>query len=110
MRHHSQLTVNGCTYPPDEVKLAGSPATSINITNTMPAEGCGHSFMRLNETMKIKCRNEMRMSPNLADSTRTITCSTGNVWIVDNDFECVSSRSQATSFVYTPQSSSNPLI
>ena len=69
-------------------------ATSISIANTMPAEGYGHSFMNLNDTVEIQCRNGMRMSPDLADSRRTVTCSTNNTWIVDRSFECVPSKSQ----------------
>ena len=87
------LTVNGCTYPPDNVIVEGSPSTQISIADTVAAEGYGKSFMTLNETLKIKCRDGMRMSPNLTMSTRTITCSTNNTWIIDTSFQCVSSES-----------------
>ena len=94
MLYHYPLTGNGCSYPPDKVTLSGSPTTSVSIANTMPAEGYGHSFMEPNETMEIQCRNGMRMSPDLADSRRTVTCSTNNTWVVDRSFECVPSESQ----------------
>ena len=87
------LTVNGCIYPPDHVIVEGSTSTQISIADTVAAEGYGKSFMRLSETMTIKCRDGMRMSPNLTMSTRTITCSTNNTWIIDTSFQCVSSES-----------------
>ena len=86
------LTVNGCTYPPDNVIVEGSSSPQISIVDTVAAEGYGESFMSLNDTMTIKCRNGMRMSPNLTMSTRTITCSTNNTWIIDTSFKCVTSE------------------
>ena len=94
MSYNYSLTGNGCSYPPDKVTLSGSSTTSVSIANTMPAEGYGHSFMNLNDTVEIQCRNGMRMSPDLADSRRTVTCSTNNTWIVDRSFECVPSKSE----------------
>ena len=81
---------NGCVYPPEEVILSNGSA--IGLENTVLADGFGGSFVGLNETVRIKCRDGMLMNPDSNDTGRDLKCGAHNTWTTDGWFECVSGK------------------
>ena len=69
-----------------------SNGSAIGLESTVLAGGFGGSFVGLNETVRIKCRDGMLMSPNLTDTERDLKCGVDNTWTTDRWFECVSGK------------------